>query len=125
MMQDFAALLEHLIFSPRRQVKLTYLADWLKHTPDPDRGYGLAALTGALKFKSVKAGLVRDLASQIIDPELFALSYDFVGDLAETTALLWPERTLVNAEPLILRDVVALLESANRTTASELVRDWL
>lgn len=124
-MQDFAALLEHLIFSPRRQVKLTYLADWLKHTPDPDRGYGLAALTGALKFKSVKAGLVRDLASQIIDPELFALSYDFVGDLAETTALLWPERTLVNAEPLILRDVVAQLEAANRTTASELIRDWL
>jgi len=25
------------------------------------------------------------------DPVLFALSYDYVGDLSETVALLWPE----------------------------------
>ena len=124
-MRDFAALLEHLIFSPRRQVKLTYLSDWLKSTPDPDRGYGLAALTGELRFKSVKAGLVRDLASQIIDPELFAYSYDFVGDLAETAALLWPERERVNTPSLNLSEVVYALQSAKRADAPELVRDWL
>ena len=26
-----------------------------------------------------------------VDPVLFRLSYDFVGDLAETAALLWPD----------------------------------
>ena len=124
-MQAFAELLEHLIFSPRRQVKLTYLSDWLKQTPDPDRGYGLAALTGELSFKSVKAGLVRELASQVVDPDLFALSYDFVGDLAETTALVWPERDRVNRGPLLLREVVEQLQLASRPAASELVKGWL
>ena len=27
-----------------------------------------------------------------VDPVLFALSYDYVGDLAETISLVWPHR---------------------------------
>ena len=30
------------------------------------------------------------LISGRTDPELFALSYDYVGDLSETIALMWP-----------------------------------
>ena len=73
-------------------LKLAHLVNWIKTTADPDRGYGLAALTSDLSFRSVKAGVVRELAGQVTDPDLFALSYDFVGDLAETVALLWPDR---------------------------------
>ncbi|MDB5656902.1 MAG: ATP-dependent ligase, partial [Tardiphaga sp.] len=58
---------------------------------DPDRGYALAALTGALSFKHAKAGLIRDLIAARTDPVLFALSYDYVGDLSETVALMWPK----------------------------------
>ena len=39
---------------------------------DPDRGYALAALTGALSFKHAKPGLIRDLITDRTDPVLFA-----------------------------------------------------
>ena len=34
--------------------------------------------------------MLRALTAERVDAELFALSYDFVGDLAETIALIWP-----------------------------------
>src|SRR6266487_6233324 len=58
---------------------------------NPDRGYALAALTGALSFKHAKPGLIRDLIMERTDPVLFGLSYDYVGDLSETVALMWPK----------------------------------
>ncbi len=63
---------------------------YFRETEDPDRGYALAALTGALSFKHAKPGLIRDLIADRTDPVLFALSYDYVGDLSETVALMWP-----------------------------------
>ena len=75
-MRAFADLLEALLFSPRRTVKLSHLENWIKVTDDPDRGWGLAALTSDLSFSSVKAGVVRELAKQVTDPDLFALSYE-------------------------------------------------
>ena len=97
-MRAFSDLLESLLFSPRRTVKLAHLVNWIKSTDYPDRGWGLAALTSDLSFSAVKAGAVRELAEQVTDPELFALSYDFVGDLAETVALLWPDSDLYLTE---------------------------
>ena len=121
----FSHLLEALIFSPRRTVKLAHLVHWLKHTPDPDRGFGLAALTGDLSFKSVKASLVRVLAQSVSDETLFAASYDFVGDLAETTALLWPEPDRVNSAIPSLGEVALSLQQASRSDASQMMTSWL
>jgi len=89
-MNNFAQLLESLIFSPRRSVKQAHLVSWIAETPFPDKGWGLAALIGDLTFPAVKAGVIRELAAETSDKYLFELSYDFVGDLAETVALLWP-----------------------------------
>src|SRR4051794_25579702 len=89
-MNRFAALLDRLSYEPSRNNKLRLIADYFHSVPDPDRGYALAALTGALSFKHAKSGLIRTLISERADPELFALSYDFVGDLSETVALMWP-----------------------------------
>ncbi len=91
MIAGFADLLERLAFTPRRNLKLAHLAQYFKATPDPDRGYALAALTGDLELRSVTPSLLRGLVAERVDAELFALSYDFVGDLAETIALIWPE----------------------------------
>lgn len=91
MIAGFADLLERLAFTPRRNLKLAHLAQYFKATPDPDRGYALAALTGDLDLRSVTPSLLRGLVAERVDAELFALSYDFVGDLAETIALIWPE----------------------------------
>ena len=70
-MNRFAALLDRLGYEPRRNAKLRLLADYFRHTPDPDRGYALAAMTGALMFKEAKAGLIRGLVEERTDPVLF------------------------------------------------------
>src|SRR6202011_927177 len=91
-MRDFAALLARLVLTPQRNVKLKLLTDYFRATPDPDRGYALAALTGELSLASVKPAMLRSLVIERIDEILFHYSYDYVGDLAETIALIWPEK---------------------------------
>jgi DNA ligase 1 len=89
-MNCFAELLDRLAHEPGRNNKLRLLTSYFHEVEDPDRGYALAALTGALSFKHAKPGLIRDLIAARTDPVLFALSYDYVGDLSETVALMWP-----------------------------------
>ncbi len=90
-MNRFAELLDRLAYEPGRNNKLRLLTSYFREVEDPDRGYALAALTGALSFKHAKPGLIRDLIASRTDPVLFALSYDYVGDLSETVALMWPK----------------------------------
>ena len=100
-MNRFAELLDRLAYEPGRNNKLRLLTAYLRDTPDPDRGYALAALTGALSFKHAKPGLIRDLIMDRTDPVLFGLSYDYVGDLSETVALMWPKRADDHHESLL------------------------
>jgi DNA ligase-1 len=90
-MNRFAELLDRLAYEPGRNNKLRLITAYFREVADPDRGYALAALTGALSFKHAKPGLIRDLITDRTDPVLFALSYDYVGDLSETVALMWPK----------------------------------
>jgi ATP-dependent DNA ligase len=87
----FAALIDALLLTPSRNGKLRLMREYFATTEDPERGWALAALTGELSFAEAKPSQVRDLAISRVDPELFAWSLDFVGDLAETVALIWPE----------------------------------
>ena len=89
-MQRFAAMLDALVYTRSRNAKLRLIAQYLRTTPDPDRGWALAALTGGLDFPAVKASTIRGLMAERVDPVLFALSRDYVGDTAETASLLWP-----------------------------------
>jgi len=89
-MNRFAELLDRLAYEPGRNNKLRLITSYFRETADPDRGYALAALTSALSFKHAKPGLIRDLIATRTDPVLFELSYDYVGDLSETVALMWP-----------------------------------
>ena len=120
----FAWLLDRLAYEPRRNGKLALIADYLRTTPDPDRGYALAAMTGGLSFRNAKAGLIRALIAERTDPVLFALSYDYVGDLSETVALMWPARHGANAVPH-LPEVVEALREAGKTDLPRLVASWL
>ena len=90
LMIAFANLLERLVFTPSRNAKIALLRRYFATQPDPDRGIGLAAMTGELSFATAKPGLIRELAAARTDPVLFDWSYDYVGDLAETVALMWP-----------------------------------
>ena len=89
-MHAFAALLDALIYTRGRNGKLKLIADYLRATPDPDRGWAMAALTGDLDLPAVKPALIRALIEARVDPVLFRMSRDYVGDTAETVALLWP-----------------------------------
>ena len=89
-MKDFAALLETLVVTPSRNAKIAAMARYFETTPDPDRGYALAAITRDLTLTNLKAAALRNLAMERVDPELFLMSYDYVGDLAETISLIWP-----------------------------------
>ena len=93
-MNRFAELLDRLTYEPARNAKLRLITDYFRSTPDPERGWALAALTGALSFPHAKSGLIRSLIAERTDPVLFELSYDYVGDLAETVALMWPAANL-------------------------------
>ncbi len=89
-MERFAELLDDLYFTNSSLAKETILAEYLKTAPDPDRGWALAAIGGTLTFDLFKQNLTRTLMTERMDPELFALSYDYVGELSETVALAWP-----------------------------------
>ncbi len=123
-MNRFAWLLDRLAYEPRRNGKLALIADYLRTTPDPDRGYALAAMTGGLVFQNAKPGLIRALIAERTDPVLFALSYDYVGDLSETVALMWPARHGANEVPH-LPDVVAGLRNSGKTEMPRLIASWL
>ena len=62
-MKPFAELLDRLLYTPQRNVKLALILDYFRTVPDPDRGWGLAALTGALSFAHAKPALIRELVA--------------------------------------------------------------
>jgi DNA ligase-1 len=82
-----------LVLTPQRNAKLRLIAGYFRETPDPDRGYALAALTGELDIPSVKPAMLRGLVAERVDEVLFGYSYDYVGDLAETISLTWPAKS--------------------------------
>ncbi len=123
-MRAFAELLDRLVFTPSRNSKIALLRRYFATEPDPDRGIGLAAIAGELSFTAAKPGLIRELALARTDPVLFGWSYDYVGDLAETVALMWPAQP-TKAEPPQLCEVVEALESAPKAALPGIVAGWL
>jgi len=123
-MRAFAVLLDRLSFTASRNAKLRLIRDHLADAPDPDRGWALAALTGALSFTAAKPAMIRQAVEARVDPELFRLSYDYVGDLAETAALIWPARHGANREPE-LSEVIDTLSTAKRGEVQGLLEGWL
>ncbi len=121
----FADLLERLVFTPGRNAKLALLGAWFAEMPDPERGLGLAALTEELVFSRAKPTLVRQVVEARADPVLLALSHDYVGDFAETAALIWPAREGVNAPPPTLAEVMQGLEETPKAELPALLSGWL
>ena len=120
-MRRFAELVDTLVYTRSRNAKLAAIAYYLRTTPDPERGWALAALTDSLDFPAVKSATIRGVAATRIDPELLRLSRQHVGDTAETVALIWPEHaTAEQADPSI-DAVVTALSAATRATAPAVI----
>jgi DNA ligase 1 len=123
-MKAFAELLDRLVYSPSRNTKLRLMQDYFRQTPDPDRGWALAALTDGLPFSFPVRRTILDLMSQRLDAELFRLSRDYVGDTAETVALAWPEPSRERSPPR-LAEVIARLELVGRNELAGVLEGWL
>jgi DNA ligase-1 len=118
-MRAFSQLLDDLVYTRSRNTKLKLIGDYLKATPDPDRGIALAALTGTLDIPHVKPAVIRSLVEERIDPILFRMSRDYVGDSAETISLLWD--TSATGEPEIDDATVTISQAVERLrTASKM-----
>src|ERR1700757_786173 len=123
-MRAFAELLDRLSLTASRNAKLTLVRDYLRATPDPDRGWALAALTGELSFNAAKPAFIRKAVEARMDPQLFWWSYDYGGDRGEAVALVRPARPGPNREPE-LSEVVEALRCASRAEVQRLIEDWL
>jgi DNA ligase-1 len=121
----FAALLDRLAYSPGRLEKLALLENYFRTTPDPDRGWALAAMTGSLSFKHAKPAMIRDLAAARTDPVLLGISRDFVGDMAETIALMWETQSPPANAELSLDDVVQGLNTTAKADLPAVIAGWL
>src|SRR5918998_4920865 len=128
-MRAFSQLLDDLVYTRSRNTKLKLIGDYLKETPDPDRGIGLAALTGGLDIPAVKGAAVRAIAEERVDPVLLYMSRDYVGDMAETVALLWPtpegEPAEVDDATISISDAVERLRAASRMDAPRTLASML
>lgn len=122
-MKAFAALLDRLTYTPARNGKLTLMRNYFTATPDPDRGYALAALTDGLPFSFPLRRVLTELAVTRFDAELFRLSRDYVGDTAETVALIW--RGGGTGDALPLHQIVEALRQSPRETYPALLAQWL
>ncbi|WP_102959825.1 cisplatin damage response ATP-dependent DNA ligase [Mangrovicella endophytica] len=139
-MKRFAELLDRLVLTPSRNGKLKLMSDFFGAVPDPERGYALAAITGGLDVRSVKPAMLRALMAERMDEVLFGYSYDYVGDLAETIALVWPsphdglradddgsvpDAHLRRNDDPTLTEIVETLDRATRQEGPRLIEAWL
>src|SRR4051794_26486805 len=128
-MRAFSQLLDDLVYTRSRNTKLRLIGDYLKETPDPDRGYGLAVLTGTLDIPAVKGAAVRAIAEERVDPVLLYMSRDYVGDMAETVSLLWPkppgETPDIDDATIRISEAIERLRSASRMDAPRVLAAML
>jgi DNA ligase 1 len=124
-MQRFALLLDRLSYEAGRNKKLRLITEYFRSVPDPDRGFALAALTGALSFRHAKPGMIRALIAERTDPVLFGLSWDYVGDLSETVALMWPTKSASPTPAPTLSDVVTTLGTLGKAELPSQLARWL
>ena len=110
-MIKFSALLKNLIFSSSYIEKSKVIIDYLKDVDIEEAGYAVAALTGNLKFKNIKASRVKQIVKHKVDDTLFDLSYDYVGDLADTISLIWNKKKENKNNEYSLVEVVNKLNS--------------
>ncbi len=124
-MQAFSDLLEQLYYTSSHNAKAALIIDYLKHTPDPDRGWAIAAIAGTLRFEFFKRNTIKQLILERVDPVLFDLSYEYVGEMSETVAHLWPDSKAYAASLPSLNDVVTRFAEADRKAVPAMLESYL
>ena len=123
-MRAFAILLDRLSYMPSRLGKLELLKSYFRSTPDPDRGFALAALSDEMPVKVPLRRIITELSKDKFHPYLFGLSRDYVGDSAETLALIWP-RGEINQNPPFLHEIIEILKLLKVAEIASVIGKWL
>lgn len=110
-MIKFSTLLKQLIYCSSNKEKTKVILDYFKNVDIIEAGYTIAALTNNLKFKNIKANKVKQIIKNRVDSKLFDLSYDYVGDLADTISLIWDGKDKSLNKKLSLIQVINILNS--------------
>jgi DNA ligase-1 len=113
-MDRFADVLDRLSTTTQRSGKIRLLANYFRSTPDPDRGFALAAFTDGLPMSFPMRRVLSEIMEPHVDPVLYHLSRDYVGDTAETVALLWRNRADKGQGPRLSEVVETLKRTSNR-----------
>jgi DNA ligase 1 len=122
--ERFATVLDRLTTTPSRTGKLALLVEYFRSAPDPDRGFALGALTDGIFASLPLRRALGELMAQRIDPVLYQMSRDYVGDTAETVSLLWPEPAVRKPAPP-LNEVVAAVAERGRSTLAPVMAGFL
>ena len=122
-MRSFSELINKLLLTSSRNRKVDVLCDYFKNTPDPDRGFTLAIITNSLEIKNIPISKIKEIVRETVDEELFALSYDYVGDLAETISLIWPNKENGNL-PQISK-MIGILKNINKNELTKKIHSFL
>jgi len=101
-MKAFAQLFLSLDETNKTNEKVKVLKDYFNSVPDTDKMHMLALFTGRKPKRFINSTQIRTWAMEVsnIPPWLFAESYQVVGDLAETMALLMPQKESTNEKNL-------------------------
>lgn len=124
-MRAFSELLDQLYFTNSKKAKSNHLRHYLQNTPSPERGWAIAAIAGQLKFPHFKRALIKNVVTQRVDPVLFDLSYDYVGETSETVAHIWPATENTAAIPPTLSEVVQHFQQADRQSTEKKLIEYL
>ncbi|HWZ15607.1 MAG TPA: ATP-dependent DNA ligase [Mucilaginibacter sp.] len=123
-MKAFAQLFLALDETNKTNEKVKVLKDYFNSVPDSDKMHMLALFSGRKPKRQINATLVRNWAIEAshIPDWLFGESYQVVGDLAETMALLMPQTD--NSSSKTLTEWIAEINALANKTEDE-KKAWL
>ena len=122
-MKSFSELIDKLLLTSSRNRKIDILCDYFENTPDPDRGFTLAIITNSLELKNIPISKIKEIVKENVDAELFALSYDYVGDLAETISLIWPHKE--NGHLPQISKMISILKNIKKDELNKKIKTFL
>ncbi|PWK67076.1 DNA ligase-1 [Mucilaginibacter oryzae] len=127
-MKAFAQLFLSLDETNKTNEKVKVLKDYFNAVPDTDKMHMLALFTGRRPRRPINSTLVRNWAIEAsnIPAWLFEESYQVVGDLAETMALLMPQSSQSSSKTLTewIGEINSLYDKTEEEKKEWLVQSW-
>jgi DNA ligase-1 len=127
-MKDFAQLVKTIDSTNKTNRKVEALSEYFLKASDADKVWTIAILSHRRPPRPVNSTLIRGYASELADIPLwlFEESYHIVGDLAETIALVVPEKVKTTEKSLsqYLQEILRLKPKSEEEKKEYLIENW-